>query len=757
VKIMSRFLSVSLLGTVVALAAIVGLVSIKGLEVQRLCLTEVQQLANTQCVSIAEDVYHMVRTMHESLLQRLVGNLNVARDRLQTQGISFTKETTTWKAVNQLSKQSADVKLPKVEIGGTWLGQDTSFKTSVPVVDEVTALAGGTCTIFQRMDDAGDMLRVATSVKNTDGTRAIGTFIPAVDAQGVPHAVIAGILKGDAYSGRAFVVNDWYLTQYDPIRDDRGAVVGMLYVGIRIESVAELRQAIMETVVGKTGYVYILGGTGDQRGRYIVSQGGKRDGENIWEAKDASGQLFVQEIVKTATATSAGKADIIRYPWQNPGEAAPRNKIAAVTYFEPWDWVIGAGAYEDDFQDVVGAIRRSFDSLLLLAIVAGLVALLVLGTAMVLTTRGITRPLQTVVAHLGLIAGGDLSRDVPAAALARRDETGELAKTLQSVSASLRGMIRDVSGGVHTLATSATEMSAVSSQMSSGASDTAGRASGVAAAAEQMSATTTSVAAGMEQAATSLASVASATEQMSATIGDIAANTEKARAISGGATEQAEAVAGLMKHLGAAARDIGKVTETITSISSQTNLLALNATIEAARAGAAGKGFAVVASEIKELARQAASATEEIKARIAEVQSSTGSAVTDVDRIAGTIREVGDIVASIATAMEEQAAVTKDMARSIVEASSGVRDANRRVGESVLVIRGVAKDIAAVNAAAADTTEASRNVKGSADELSQVAEKLRALVAKFRVREEGEAPRDQEPVREVAPGRSEAP
>jgi len=82
-----------------------------------------------------------------------------------------------------------------------------------------------------------------------------------------------------------------------------------------------------------------------------------------------------------------------------------------------------------------------------------------------------------------------------------------------------------------------------------------------------------------------------------------------------------------MQALGSAAQEIDRVTETITEISSQTNLLALNATIEAARAGEAGKGFAVVAGEIKELARQTADATEDIKRRISGIQASTGSAV----------------------------------------------------------------------------------------------------------------------------------
>ena len=137
-----------------------------------------------------------------------------------------------------------------------------------------------------------------------------------------------------------------------------------------------------------------------------------------------------------------------------------------------------------------------------------------------------------------------------------------------------------------------------------------------------------------------------------------------------------------MQKLGQAAQEIGQVTETITNISAQTNLLALNATIEAARAGTAGKGFAVVANEIKELARQTAEATEDIKARIAGIQDSTGTAISDIGQITTVIKDVGGIVASIAAAIEEQATVTKDVAGNIAQASTGVRDANQHVNQT---------------------------------------------------------------------------
>jgi methyl-accepting chemotaxis protein len=188
-----------------------------------------------------------------------------------------------------------------------------------------------------------------------------------------------------------------------------------------------------------------------------------------------------------------------------------------------------------------------------------------------------------------------------------------------------------------------------------------------------------------------------------------------------------------MEKLGQAAQEIGHVTETITNISAQTNLLALNATIEAARAGTAGKGFAVVANEIKELAKQTAEATEDIKLRIAGIQNSTGSAITDIGQITTVIKDVGTIVTSIAAAIEEQATVTRDVAGNIAQASSGVRDANERVTHTAQVSKSIAHDIAGVNAAVADIRQGGEHVQSSAIDLSKLAEQLGAQVAQFRV------------------------
>ncbi|MFZ5952558.1 MAG: methyl-accepting chemotaxis protein [Candidatus Rifleibacteriota bacterium] len=314
-----------------------------------------------------------------------------------------------------------------------------------------------------------------------------------------------------------------------------------------------------------------------------------------------------------------------------------------------------------------------------------------------------------------------------------RSNGDELMIAIATMVKELAKMIGNVGESAQTLASASTQLTVTSRKMVEETGRVTEKSSTVAAAAEEMSANSKSVAQGMAGTTTNLSSVAAATEEMTATISEIAGNTDKARSISNEAVEQAVAVANMMKELGRSAHEIGKVTEAITSISAQTNMLALNATIEAARAGSAGKGFAVVANEIKELAKQTDSATEDIKARIKGIQSSTGSAILDIDKISAVIRNVSEIVTTIAIAIEEQSSVTRDIAGNIARATSGVSEANERVSQTSSVSEGIAKEIAGVSVSAGELDDASKQINASATELSRLSEQLRTLIANFRV------------------------
>lgn len=232
---------------------------------------EVGKLMDSDLSHIVETTSQMVASQDALLQQAVEHNLNVARHLLKgAGGAQLAPDQVTWNAVNQFTEQAQNVSLPRVLVGGTWLGQQRDPNVSMPVIDKVKSLVGGTCTIFQRMNREGDMLRVATNVIGKDGKRAIGTFIPAVNPDGTPNPVVSTVLRGETYRGVAFVVDSWYVTAYEPIRDGSGRIVGMLYTGVKTESVDAVRKAIMGIRVGRDGYVAVIGGKGHQRGHYII-------------------------------------------------------------------------------------------------------------------------------------------------------------------------------------------------------------------------------------------------------------------------------------------------------------------------------------------------------------------------------------------------------------------------------------------------------------------------------------------------------
>jgi hypothetical protein len=302
-----------------------------------------QRAAEADLDHVAESVYRLCEDSRGALEHDVRENLHSARTLMDRAGAVEMQPGSpiAWQARNQFSGAVSTVSLPQVLVGQNWLGQVTDPQIRVPLVDDIRTLTNATSTIFQRMNPRGDMLRVATNVIGNDGKRAIGTFIPATGADGQPNPVVSTVLRGETFVGRAFVVNAWYMAAYEPVLDSRKSVIGMLYVGVPEAVAAEkLRHTILNTSVGKTGYVYVLNASSSAQGHYVISKGGQRDGEDIWNSKDGKGGLFVQEICRKAVNLGPAGMATEQYPWKNPGDARTYIKIARIKYFKPWDWVI---------------------------------------------------------------------------------------------------------------------------------------------------------------------------------------------------------------------------------------------------------------------------------------------------------------------------------------------------------------------------------------------------------------------------------
>lgn len=387
------------------------------------------------------------------------------------------------------------------------------------------------------------------------------------------------------------------------------------------------------------------------------------------------------------------------------------------------------GAFEiiSSLDDANKAIAKARWSVVLS--VTGILAIVIV-VCMYLLQSSIIKPLRIVNGFIDRLANGDLSGTLKATS---EDEIGNMISKLGETTVKLNTMIKGIVQAGDQLFDSAGELSTSADSASVNSADAASRTISVAAAAEEMSTNMSTVAAATEQAATNIAMVSSATTEMTSTINQIVRSTEKAQNITKIAVSEASSASEKVDELGRAAHEIGRVTEAITEISEQTNLLALNATIEAARAGEAGKGFAVVANEIKELAKQTAGATGEIKSRIESIQGSTEATVKQIQQISQVINEVNDIVNSIVTAVEEQSSTTNEIASNISEATVGIQEVTENVAQVSMVSTSVARDIAEISQSTDSISQGSSKMKTNAVKLTRMAEQLKDSVRHFKI------------------------
>jgi len=583
------------------------------------------------------------------------------------------KKMVTVTAENQITHVRTAVTIPDMQANGVSLLQSTAL------VDELTLLLEGTVTVFQLIP--GGLLRVSTTVKKSDGSRAVGTFIPE------ESPVYQSIIADKTFYGRAFVVTANYITGYQPLKKDN-QIIGAIYVGIPEKQVlSSIRTFILSKKIGDTGFIQIF----DFNKLQLIHPLAELE-NTIRETPQHEKIIKLKKgmLDEKQASTAGGKQGQV--------------KTYQFDYVPDVNWIVCSGYYKEEFEKQMRTQRRSqiFATLILLAVIL---------IVSVIFTAALVRPLNRLGTAFNEIAAGegDLTKRIT---VSGNDEIGRLASGFNNLIDAILTIITSAKKSAQNTFSKNTALAQNAEDTASAVMQIHAALSNLTpviedqnaqvrlclhAADEQASAVQTADET-LAHAAESNSSLgkaidtqSSASNQLAATVEEMTSNinsvaqiavqTDAAMTELSGATAQSLSLirdtSRATNSVKSAAESINAFAGIITEIAGQTNLLAMNAAIEAAHAGDAGRGFAVVAEEIRKLSDR--SGAEAIKARksiesvITSINQSAENGKKTEDFFASVIsraEQVKNGIASVRTAMDEQSRATSEMLSAVASLST---------------------------------------------------------------------------------------
>ncbi|MFA5419036.1 MAG: Cache 3/Cache 2 fusion domain-containing protein [Bacteroidales bacterium] len=238
---------------------------------------EIYKQAENSMKLEVKTIRYMFERERELKMEKVKTELKVAHELFYRHPISFSGNKIQVEAVDQNTLDTSLISIPAMMWNNTLIYQSTVFP------DATHDLFGGTTTIFQKIDSG--FLRISTNVLNSAGKPAVGTFIPN------DSPVVKTIGDGKTYQGRAFVVNDWYITSYEPFYY-HDTLAGMLYVGDKEKDLDKLRRILQKLKIGQEGSIFVI----DQNGEIIIG--------TTNNAQSVANELLIKNLITDTVGSS---------------------------------------------------------------------------------------------------------------------------------------------------------------------------------------------------------------------------------------------------------------------------------------------------------------------------------------------------------------------------------------------------------------------------------------------------------------------